>query len=168
MICCRRNADEALSTMQAMMSKLKLTVNAAKTEVRKLPAETFDFLGYTIGTCYRPRTGTSYLGSRPSAKRVLRVKRTISALTASRTVLLPVEDQVARLNRLLTGWSNYFCLGAVSAAYRAVDYHVRLRLRQWLCRKTGVDSRGPLLFPDQHLYDVLGLARLGAKRRTFS
>jgi len=35
--------------------------------------------------------------------------------------LLPVEGQVARLNRLLTGWSNYFCLGAVSAAYRAVD-----------------------------------------------
>jgi group II intron reverse transcriptase/maturase len=167
-ICCRQNADEALAVTRAMMSTLKLTVNEAKTRVCRLPAETFDFLGYTIGPCYRPRTGTCYLGTRPSAKRVARIKREISAMTGTRWVLLPVEDQVARLNRLLTGWSNYFRLGSVSAAYRAVDYHVRGRLRRWLCRKHGVDSRGPLLFPDQHLYEVLGLVRLGAKKRSFS
>jgi group II intron reverse transcriptase/maturase len=167
-ICCRHNADEALAAMRDMMSKLKLTVNESKTRVCKLPAEPFDFLGYTIGPCYRARTGTCYLGTRPSAKRVSRIKREISAITGRRWVLLPVEAQVGRLNRLLHGWSNYFCLGAVSAAYRAVDYHVRERLRQWLCRKHQVDSRGPLLFPDQHLYDVLGLVRLGAKRRSFS
>ena len=167
-ICCRQNAEEALAVMRGMMSRLKLTVNEVKTRVCRLPAETFDFLGYTIGPCYRPRTGTCYLGTRPSAKRVARVKREISAMTGRRWVLLPVEDQVARLNRLLTGWSNYFSLGSVSAAYRAVDYHARERLRQWLCRKHGVDSRGPILFPDQHLYEVLGLVRLGAKRRSFS
>jgi RNA-directed DNA polymerase len=167
-ICCRRNAEEALAVMRVVMSTLKLTVNEAKTRVCRLPAETFDFLGYTIGPCYRPRTGTCYLGTRPSAKRVSRIKREISALTGRRWVLLPVEDQVARLNRLLTGWSNYFCLGAVSAAYRAVDYHARARLRQWLCRKHGVYTRGPYQFPDQHLYEVLGLVRLGAKKRNFS
>jgi RNA-directed DNA polymerase len=167
-ICCRRNAEEALAVMRAMMTTLKLTVNEAKTRVCRLPAETFDFLGYTIGPCYRARSGTCYLGTRPSAKRVARIKREISAMTSRRWVLLPVEDQVARLNRLLNGWSNYFCVGSVSAAYRAVDYHARGRLRQWLCRKHGVDTRGPLQFPDQHLYDVLGLVRLGAKRRNFS
>jgi RNA-directed DNA polymerase len=167
-ICCRRNADEALAVMRSMMAKLKLTVNESKTRVCVLPAETFNFLGYTIGRCYRPTSGTCYLGTRPAAKKVARLKREISALTGSRRVLLPVEVQVGRLNRLLTGWSNYFCLGSVSAAYRAVDYHVRDRLRRWLCRKHGVDSRGPLRFTDQHLYDVLGLVRLGAKKRSFS
>jgi len=167
-ICCRHNAEQALKAMRNMMSKLKLTVNESKTRVCKLPAEPFDFLGYTIGPCYRARTGTCYLGTRPSAKRVSRIKREISVITGRRMGLLPVEVQVSRLNHLLNGWSNYFCLGAVSAAYRAVDYHVRERLRQWLCRKHQVDSRGPLLFPDQHLYDVLGLVRLGAKRRNFS
>lgn len=167
-ICCRRNAEEALAVMRGMMSTLKLTVNESKTRVCRLPAETFDFLGYTIGPCYRPRTGTCYLGTRPSATRISRIKREISAMTGRRWVLLPVEDQVARLNRLLLGWSNYFCLGAVTAAYRAVDYHARARLRQWLCRKHGVDSRGPYQFPDQHLYDVLGLVQLCAKRRSFT
>jgi group II intron reverse transcriptase/maturase len=167
-ICCRRNADEALAVMRGMMSTLKLTVNEAKTRVCKFPAETFDFLGYTIGPCYRPQTGACFIGTRPAAKKVARVKRAIGAITGRRWVLLPVEDQVARLNRLLTGWSNYFSLGAVSAAYRAVDYHVRERLRRWLCRKHGVDTRGPTRFPDQHLYDVLGLVRLCAKKRSFS
>jgi hypothetical protein len=167
-ICCRRNADEALAVMRAMMAKLKLTVNESKTRVCVLPAQTFDFLGYTIGPCYRPQSGACFLGTRPAAKKVVRVKREISALTGRRWVLLPTEDQVARLNRLLTGWSNYFSLGAVSAAYRAVDYHVRERLRRWLCHKHGVDTRGPTRFPDQHLYDVLGLVRLGAKKRGFS
>ena len=167
-ICCRGKADEALAAMRDLMSKLKLTVNESKTRWCKVPAETFDFLGYTIGLCYRPKTGTCFIGTRPSVKKVARVKREISALTEKRWVCLPVEAQVARLNRLLTGWSNYFSVGAVSAAYRAVDYHARERLRRWLCRKHGVDSRGPLLYPDQHLYGVLGLVRLGAKKRRFS
>ena len=167
-ICCRRNADEALAAMRDMMSKLKLTVNDSKTRLCRLPAEPVDFLGFTIGPCYRPKTGSCYLGTRPSAKRVSRVKQEITALTESRWGLLPVEDQVARLNRMLTGWSNYFRLGSVSAAYRAVDYHVRNRLRRWLCRKHKVYTRGSLKFPDQLLYGELGLVQLCAKTKSFS
>ena len=44
--------------MRDMMSKLKLTVNETKTRVCKLPEEKFDFLGYTFGRCYSPKTGT--------------------------------------------------------------------------------------------------------------
>jgi RNA-directed DNA polymerase len=43
--------------MQAIMSKLKLMVNEAKTRVRPLPDEKFDFLGHTFGRCYSPETG---------------------------------------------------------------------------------------------------------------
>jgi RNA-directed DNA polymerase len=159
-ICCRKDADEALKAMQALMSKLKLTVNESKTRVRRLPAETFDFLGYTIGPCYRPRNGSCYLGTKPAAKRVARIKQAISDVTTRRWVGLSVEEQVERLNRMLRGWGNYFRLGAVTAAYRAVDYHARDRLRRWLCRKHAVYTRGPIQFPDQHLYDELGLVKL--------
>ncbi|MFN0106933.1 MAG: group II intron maturase-specific domain-containing protein [Bryobacteraceae bacterium] len=33
---------------------------------------------------------------------------------------------------MLNGWANYFCLGPVGNAYRAVEGHTRRRLRQWL------------------------------------
>ena len=41
---------------------------------------------------------------------------------------------MARLNRLLTGWANYFTLGQVSPACVAIDRHATRRLRQWLGR----------------------------------
>jgi len=59
-ICCRSRAEEALATMRIMMTKLKLTVNETKTRVAKLPEEKFDFLGYTFGRCYSPKTGRAY------------------------------------------------------------------------------------------------------------
>ena len=49
---------------------------------------------------------------------------------------------VERLNRLLVGWGNYFCLGAVSKAYRAVDAHTRDRLCQWLRLKHKQPGQG--------------------------
>ena len=68
-ICCRGTADEAMAAMRDMMPKLKLTVNEKKTHACRLPEETFDFLGYTFGRLYSPRTGKAYLGMRPSARR---------------------------------------------------------------------------------------------------
>jgi len=53
--------------------RLKLTVNEAKTHRRKLPDETFDFLGYTFGRWYSPQTGQSYLGAGVSKKKVQKV-----------------------------------------------------------------------------------------------
>ena len=60
-ICCRARAQAALTAMQDMMTKLKLTVNQAKTRVCQVPDEKFDFLGYTFGRCYSPQTGRAYL-----------------------------------------------------------------------------------------------------------
>jgi RNA-directed DNA polymerase len=166
-ICCRGTADKAMATMRAMMQKLKLTVNEAKTHVCRLPDEPFDFLGYTIGRCYSTRTGRAYLGTRPSRKKVLGLCREISEMTGRRWTLLDAEDRVSRLNRMLVGWANYFCLGPVSKAYRIVDSHVRHRLRQWLCAKHKVQGQGTSQYPDEYLEQTLGLVRLQLRTRNF-
>ena len=69
---------------------------------------------------------------------------------------------MARLNRLLTGWANYFILGQVSPAYAAIDRHATRRLRQWLCRKHKVRSGPFVQFPDERLWQEYGLTPLGA------
>jgi len=166
-ICCRGTADEAMTTMRTMMSKLRLTVNETKTRLCRVPEETFDFLGYTIGRCYSPRTGRPFIGTRPSAKKIAGLRDEIRELTDRRWLWMAVEDRVVRLNRLLLGWSNYFCLGPVSPAYRAIDRHCRHRLRQWLCDKHKARTRGTSRFPDQYLYDELGLIRLSARTKSF-
>ena len=56
--------------MRRMMSTLKLTVNETKTRLCRVPDEKFDFLGYTFGRYYSPKTGESYLGVRPSGRSI--------------------------------------------------------------------------------------------------
>jgi group II intron reverse transcriptase/maturase len=159
-ICCRHRADEALTVMRGMMSKLKLTVNETKTHVCLVPQEAFDFLGYTFGRCHSPKTGRAYIGTRPSKKRIARVCETISEMTGRDQTPLDAPTMVGKLNRVLTGWANYFCLGAASKAYRAVDQHARKRLRQWLCAKHKLQWPGTARFPEASLYEALGLVCL--------
>jgi RNA-directed DNA polymerase len=159
-ICCRGTAEKALTTMRAMMDKLRLTVNEAKTRLCRGPDEPFNFLGYTVGRCYSPRTGQAYLGVRPSAKKLQELTRKLSEQTERRWQGLEPEEIVARLNRLLRGWGNYFRLGTIAAAYSKANAHARYRLRQWLVRKhPGSGSRGSRYLTD-YLYGTLGLLRL--------
>jgi hypothetical protein len=166
-ICCRGRAEEALTTMRNIMTKLKLTVNETKTRVCKLPEEKFDFLGYTFGRCYSSKTGRAYLGTVPSKKRVIRICKTISELTGRDQLLLDQERVVAKLNRAMIGWANYFCLGPVSKAYQAVDQHARNRLLQWLCAKHKVLGSGTKRFPEKSLHEVLGLVCLNQRTSNF-
>jgi RNA-directed DNA polymerase len=166
-ICCRGRAEEALAMMRDIMTRLKLTVNETKTRVCKLPEEKFDFLGYTFGRCYSPKTGRAYLGTVPSKKRVIRICEAISEMTGRDQTLLDQEMVVAKLNRTMIGWANYFCLGTVSKAYRAVDSHACKRLRQWLRRKHSVSWQVSQKFSDATLHDKLGLARLTRRTRSF-
>jgi group II intron reverse transcriptase/maturase len=159
-ICCRSRATEALATMRDMMSQLKLTVNEAKTRVCSVPEEKFDFLGYTFGRCYSPKTGRAYLGTVPSKKRINRMCAAISEETGRSKTLLDQGKVVETLNRMMIGWANYFCLGPVSNAYRAVERHARTRLRHWLCAKHKISLRATRRFPLESLHEVLGLVRL--------
>ncbi len=167
-ICCRGTATEATAMMEIMMDKLKLTLNPSKTHVCRLPEESFDFLGYTIGQLHSPRTGNAYLGARPSRQRVRRLCQRISAMTGRNSVLKDVPERIVDLNRVLTGWGNYFRIGSVSHAYRVVDAHTRHRLRQWLCRKHKRKGSGSSHYSDKYLHDQLGLTQLCARPRNFS
>jgi len=166
-ICCRGRAEEALARMRDIMTKLKLTVNETKTRVCKLPEEKFDFLGYTFGRCYSPKTGRPYIGTVPSQKRVKRICEAISELTGHDQTLLDQGIVVVKLNRVMIGWANYFCLGPVSKAYRAVNSHACKRLRRWLCAKHKVLGSGAGRFPEASLHRVLGLVCLSTRTSSF-
>jgi group II intron reverse transcriptase/maturase len=159
-ICCRGTAREAMTTMRTMMAKLKLTVNETKTRLCRVPDESFNFLGYTIGRCYKPRTGRAYIGTRPSAKAIQSLCLDVHEQTSRRWTFLDSSELVGRLNRKLQGWANYFCLGPVGSAYNLVDRYVCSRLRQWLGRKHHVQGTSRSRFSNPYLHDRLGLITL--------
>ena len=86
-------------------------------------------------------------------------------MTERDQTLLDQEIVVAKLNRTMIGWANYFCLGPVSNAYSAVENHAYKRLRQWLCAKHKVWWPGTKRFPEASLHDVLGLVCITKRTR---
>jgi hypothetical protein len=114
---------------------------------------------------YSPCTGQARLGHRPSKKSIKHVIATIHALTDQAMTWQDATELVGRLNRTLRGWANYFQVGSVSKAYRAIDTYTAARLRRWLRKKHKVRRCGYMAYPPEYLHQTLGLIRLSGLKR---
>ena len=159
----RGHAAEALAWTKAVMAKLGLTLNEAKTSVKDARRESFDFLGYTLGPRRFPNGGRWYLGAAPSKKSVLRIKRKVSELLTpgNKGAWLAVQ---ARLNRLLGGWAAYFSYGSLATAHQAVDRHVFDRVLAFLRRRHNTPGRGVRRFSHE-IYGNPGVLVLNRVRK---
>jgi RNA-directed DNA polymerase len=155
----RERAAEALAWTQAVMTRLGLSLNEAKTSLKNARQERFDFLGYSFGPhCYKGN-GKWYLSASPSKKSMQRFKTKVgNLLVPSNNDPWPeVRDT---LNKSLLGWSNYFCHGTRRAAFRAIDRYVYERVRDFLARRHKVAGRGTHRFSFEVVYGERGLLRL--------
>src|SRR6266480_1155641 len=71
----RGRAAEALAWTKAVMTKLGLTINEAKTSLRNARQERFDYLGHSFGAHWFEANGKWYLGASPSKKSVRRSRQ---------------------------------------------------------------------------------------------
>jgi RNA-directed DNA polymerase len=155
----RGSAAEAMAWTKAVMTKLGLTLNEAKTKLKDARTEHFDFLGYSFGPYYHRKDGYRYLGAGPSKKSVRRLTAKIGELLVpgNHDPWPKVRD---RLNAMLRGWSVYFGYGTRLMAYRAVDNHVYGAVRHFLRRRHKVQSRGTRSFPAEEIFGTYGVLRL--------
>lgn len=141
------------------MNKIGLSLNEGKTSLKNARREKFDFLGYTFGPLYSPRTGGRYNGATPSKKSVNRLKESVRQQLQPSN-MRPLDDVVTRLNRTLRGWANYFDYGTVTTARHQMDRFVYEKVRHFLRRRHKVQGRGVRRFPERWVFGEMGVLSL--------
>jgi RNA-directed DNA polymerase len=163
-ICCRPGKGrEAMEVFRSLMTRLGLMVNERKSRVVKLPEETFDFLGYTIGRFYA-KYGHPYIGMRPSKKAVHKLRLRIHEETSRRWNCQLPHERIPEINLILRGWCGYFNHGYVTPTYRRLRWYTEQRLRRWLMRREERAGTGYKRYPVAYLYQTLGLYQIPTRR----
>lgn len=139
---------------------LKLTINRDKTKIIKLgkEGEKLNFLGYSF-RFDRDLKGRrlKYLNMFPADKSADRIKEKIKELTGKPSQI-SLTDVIGNLNRMLTGWKNYYKLGYPRKVFRDINYYVLTRMYRFT--KNRSQRRFKPRRPGESLYACL-------KRRGF-
>ena len=166
--------EEAGKRAAAILSDLGLRLHPDKTRVVDLREgkEGLDFLGCHFrgrmsGKLWeQKRVVRYYLHRWPSVRSMKRARARVKALTARSQVGEQLPDVIARLNRFLRGWGNYFRTGNAGLKFVSLDDYVAWRLKRLLIKKRGRNLRPGQAdvwtrtwFHDQGLHKLMGTIR---------
>lgn len=157
---CRGNPDRVMKGIKSVVGHLGLTLNEDKTRIVDARRDSFDFLGFTIGIQRSHRTGMEFPMRKPSKKAVKHIQAKIKSLTGRNMQFLPPSEVVARVNRAVIGWKNYFYYGHCSETFRKVKIYLGERMRIYLGGKYKKGKRNWTAYPDSFLHETLGLYKL--------
>src|ERR1035437_3267024 len=101
----RGYAPQARDWVRQVMSRMGLTLNEAKTSIRRARQERFDFLGYTFGPYRYRKDGHWYLGTGPSKKSISRLRQKVTEVLKPSNVQ-PWEEVDRKSTRLNSSHAN--------------------------------------------------------------
>jgi RNA-directed DNA polymerase len=162
-VLCKGNTERLLKGVQNVLGHLGLALKVEKTRVLDSRQEGFDFLGFTVRVRKSPRTGRNLPYIRPSRKALAQIKADCKNLTCRRTLALPTEVVIQRLNEAVRGWVGYFYYENCSKDFSALRWFLEERVRIYLRRKHQRKSRGYKAYPYTYLYETLGLFKIPMK-----
>jgi RNA-directed DNA polymerase len=139
-ILARRVDDRLRRWVEALLEgRMGLTIHPEKTHVVDLRKQgtSLDFLGFTFRYDRDLKgRGHRYLYVGPSRKSMRKERAKLKEMTGPRYCFVPLPVLIRRLNRHLRGWANYFDWGHPRRSFRAINRHVRERLRTHVNRRS--------------------------------
>ena len=131
----RASANRVMhSVTKWIENKLHLKVNATKSKVTR-PIK-LKYLGFGF---YFNKKDQQWK-SRPHKDSIVQFKRTLKRLT-SRKWSINFRVRIKKLNEVIRGWVNYFSTSSMKTHMRAIDGHLRTRLRTIIWKMWKVPSR---------------------------
>lgn len=139
-----RDGEEVLAQVRQMLARLGLELHGEKTRILHAK-DGFDFLGIHFRLCKtrkRPAKVRESCRIWPSHRSMERIKARLKEAIGCRT-FLSLERMIGELNPIIRGWHNYHTTEyEETERFRKLNYFVRERLRIFLRRKYGDQSRG--------------------------
>jgi len=159
-VLCRYNAFRTFNKLTEIITALGLTLNSDKTRILDATEEEFTFLGFTTRIRRNPRTGKSFPLIVPSKKATAHIRKEIKDATSRKSLALPTEAIIMKLNETVRGWVNYFYYGNCSKVFAHMKNYLEERVRAYMRRKHRLISRGYTKYPNTYLYENLGLYKI--------
>jgi RNA-directed DNA polymerase len=136
----RRDAENALEALTAILAEMGLELKQAKTRIVQLRegGEGLDFLGfhhrYVRGNTPRSRH-LRFLVRWPSRQAMGHARQRIREITARSRLKVPVEIIVRDLNGFLRGWAGYFRHGNSAQFFDKITLHAFRRLAGFIAKR---------------------------------
>jgi len=161
-LCRRGKSGKAMTMLQHILERLKLTLNETKTTVVNAFKGKFDFLGFSIWMGRGVRTGNYYPHVQPSKKSLQTIKDRVTLLTTRDRTIMPLEWVVKEVNATVRGWVGYFHYRNCTKALGQLRNHAEQRLITHLRKRHKVRNRmtGYFKFPNRSLYPRYGLYKV--------
>ena len=142
----RRQADEALARVRAILGSMGLVLHPEKTRIVELRVrgEGFDFLGCHLRIVRSHFKGKTYLFRWPRTKAMNAIRQRIREVTNWRRWwrMEDIREVILELNPILRGWGNYFRTGNASRHFNSIDRYVTECLHRLLRRRRCHQGRG--------------------------
>jgi group II intron reverse transcriptase/maturase len=135
----KREAEDALAALTAILAEMGLELKQAKTRIVHLRegGEGLDFLGFHHRRVRGERgyRHLRFLARWPSREAMQRARERIREITAQRRLLQPVEVIVQDLNNYLRGWANYFRYGNSRLHFTKIRTYALKRLALFMAKR---------------------------------
>lgn len=158
----RSEAEQALQAVTQILQKLNLTVHPTKTGIVDVKRVGFEFLGFHFHKGRARKSGKLIPLMWPGQKAMKAIRSHIREQTERRGLRGTIAAMVAKLNRIIRGWRNYFRVGNSTKKFQDLDRYVRQRVVQWLRARL---KRGTPPEQLQALYSTSGLEYFSARGR---
>jgi RNA-directed DNA polymerase len=136
----KREAENALRALAAILAKLGLEPKRAKTRIVHLRegGEGIDFLGFHhrhVRLKGPQRRHIHFLARWPSREAMQRARERIREITDRKRLRQPVEVIVQDLNRFLRGWGGYFRYGNSARHFTRISSYAVERLALFVAKR---------------------------------
>lgn len=161
----RKEEKEFNDMARFVENELKLPINHAKTKTDTTKSGV-EFLGFMLKE-KTSRGHKQYLSKEPSKEALNRIRDRIRMIIKQKS-RNSNEEMVARVNRLLRGWQQYYNNIGMGTTKNRINRFTELRVMKMISKRNKHSSILWKLFKDDAVHDKYGLYKMKCLKRIFA